>query len=431
MRGAHTLNDAHGNTHNGTSSSSSSSSRAGWWERLTRSNKGTSYTSEDARGPQYGIGYDPVWNHMLFKQATGPLRRKQHGSASHTEDCFSVEESKKWMEVEQAARLLGISKEELSLLTREKLESRWVALYRQRNASPSFREEVLLATELLLEYLDSTMFVKKNRSYYQQTIENMRLSIDMELERDRLTRRDHFFWLCGVAALGACSIVLLIAVSKGSIMDANAREIGRNAGNYLTMSFLQPTNFEPPPDYNTRYFVTPSALELDQQAAVALQEVAREVEGEKGGGGAVSQVESVALDSVSSTLPEPSQTLLWEGDSTLQLRREVQDARRAEEDELLQLYNDHKAPTTTTTAAAAAAATEETGSGSGVHDNAVKTTTTTSSSPPPSFTDFASAISANFGGSRIERMTRDTSERIRLKDDTEKILHERQAAPPQ
>lgn len=265
-------------------------------------------SSRQARGPQHGVGFDPVQSHAAFTQATGPLRRRQHrntaGStnvSSHKgkedeasqdrgyegitrpEEYFSPEEERRWMESSQAAKILQFKEEELSTLTREKLEERWAKLYKERQFSATAKEEIMVATEVLLEYLDSTTFTKKNRLYYHRLLDNTRCEIDRSLQEQRNAWRVWGMRSFGVLVLGAGVVVLLAAAVRrewiggafGSLPGTNIQGIGSKAGDYLTMSFLQPKNFEPPPDYNTRYFVTPSAMEVEEKLAAEAAETNR------------------------------------------------------------------------------------------------------------------------------------------------------------
>lgn len=364
------------------------------------------FTSNHARGPQYGIGYDPVVNHMLFQRDTGPLRRKRGGSGSgpHTmtrqEECFSSEESRRWMDAKQAAKVLQMKEEELATLTKEDLEDRWVKRYKEC-ASPVHREEVLIATEVLLEYLDSTTFQKKNRLYYHDTLDNARIAIDMELEKARHERREKLMWFAGIASLGGGIVIFVVAYAKGVIKGADVREIGTNAGDYLTMSFLQPKNFEPAPDYNTRYFVTPSSLELDRKAKaeadLALRNLgASETEEEpplvwSGGDAATTSAEAASL---------------WDRSAEIQLRQEKIDQDMAEAHELLQMLNDSKEQVQ-----GRAKSAENPG-------DTVAAGATSDKGETKDLRTFTSMLATNFGGgSRVQRMTAETAQRIAVKDE--------------
>lgn len=250
------------------------------------------HSSRSAKGPQYGVGFDPVQSYAGLQRATGPLQRRYRpstqedstssdnhhhfGGITRPEEYFSPEEERRWMESNQAAKILQFKQEDLSTLTREVLEERWVKLYRERQFSPTAKEEVMVATEVLLTYLDSTTFTKKNRLYYHRLLENTREQIDLEIQRDKNAWQEWGMRALGILMLGAGMVVILVsAIRKGwvgqqvlSLLPGTSVErIGNTAGSYLTMSFLQPKNFEPPPDYNVRYFVTPSALEVEQKLA--------------------------------------------------------------------------------------------------------------------------------------------------------------------
>ncbi|EPY36811.1 hypothetical protein STCU_00395 [Strigomonas culicis] len=220
------------------------------------------YTSKDVgTGPQYGSGFDPVLSHATMKNRTGPLRRKQ-GTSS--EDYMDVMESERWMDAKQAAKVLHIKEEELATLTREKLEERWVKVYKEKtNAQQS---EILIAAEVLLEYLDSTVFLKKNRQYYRNFIENARVSVDVELQAQRQEQRQQFIWAFGFAVFGASVSILIVAYLRNVITRKDAESIGAKTKDFVLMTFLQSKNVEPAPDYSRRYASTPTAAELDAAA---------------------------------------------------------------------------------------------------------------------------------------------------------------------
>lgn len=230
--------------------------------RMGSSHKPQTYTSKDAgSGPQGGAGHDPVFANYIFKKITGPLRRK---TSDQPEDFLNVDEASKWMDAKHAAKVLGIKEEDLPKLNREILEEKWRKTYKERTNAQ--QEEVLIATEVLLEYLDSSVYMKKSRQYYRQFIDNARVEVDQELTAARRGRSQSAMWLFGVAMTGACFIVLFVAFSRRYVTRKDVSTIGIKTSEYFLMTFLQPKNPEPKPDYNTRYFNTPTSMEIDQKS---------------------------------------------------------------------------------------------------------------------------------------------------------------------
>lgn len=230
--------------------------------KLANSYKPGTQTSKGlSEGPQHGVGFDPVYSHHRMTLLTGPLRRKV---SSTPQDYLNVDEAERWMDAQQAAKVLGIKENELVTLNRYTLEERWVKVYHERHNA--HKEEVLIAAEILLEYIDSTLQHKKSRAYYRNAIQNTREGIDMELALQHQSRNAKYIWMSGVAVLGACTVVLYVAYMRQKLSKEDFTDFGTQVMDYMTMSFLQPTNLEPAPDYATRYFYTPSSLEVDQKA---------------------------------------------------------------------------------------------------------------------------------------------------------------------
>ncbi|GET88808.1 hypothetical protein, conserved [Leishmania tarentolae] len=229
--------------------------------RMGSSYKSGAYSSKDiCSGPQAGIGYDPVFTDFLLKKIMGPLRRKQSNSP---EDFLNVDEASKWMDATNAAKVLGIKEEELPKLTKATLEDVFKAEYKGR--TNAHQEEVVIATEVLLEYLDSSVYLKKSRQYHRKFLENVRLEVDAELTREQSERNEKLIWWFGIAISGACAIVFFVAYSRNYVTRSDVVSIGAKTSEYFVMTFLQPKNTEPKPDYSTRYFNTPTSMELDKK----------------------------------------------------------------------------------------------------------------------------------------------------------------------
>lgn len=229
--------------------------------RMGSSYKPGTYSSKDVTsGPQAGIGHDPVFTSFFLKKMVGPLRRKQSNSP---EDFFNVDEAGKWMDAKNAAKVLGIKEEALPKLTKATLEDVFRREYKGR--TNAHQEEVMIATEVLLEYLDSSVYMKKSRQYYRKFLENARLEVDAELTRGERERNESLIWWFSIAITGACAIVFFVAYSRKYVTRSDVASIGAKTSEYFVMTFLQPKNTEPKPDYNTRYFNTPSSMELDKK----------------------------------------------------------------------------------------------------------------------------------------------------------------------
>ncbi|RNF27586.1 uncharacterized protein Tco025E_00147 [Trypanosoma conorhini] len=220
------------------------------------------YTSKDLpKGPgASNQPWDPVYANYAFRKATGPLERKQNTTP---DDHLTVEEVEKWMDATAAAKVLGIKESELPTLTSTQLEERWAKVYGER--ANALQQETVIAAEVLLEYIDSSLHRKKSRQYYRQYVDNARHAIDHEIDLRRQGHRQKFTYVFGVAMLTGCSVVMCIAFFRDIITRRDVENIGANAVAYLSMAFTQATNPEPAPDYSTRYRNTPTAMEIDQR----------------------------------------------------------------------------------------------------------------------------------------------------------------------
>lgn len=223
--------------------------------------KPSEMTSKDIHNPlKTNQAWDPVQSAVKFKEMTGPLRRK---TSVKLENYVDLEEAEKWMEVHHAAKLLGIAEAELSTLTREIVEQRWVKVYKEQ--SFAHQQETILAAEVMLEYLDSKMYIKKNRAYYRDYVDSTRSSIDHEVTSRREVWRQNLWLLGGIMMFGGCCMVMIAAFLNGTIDRQDMVNFGSTAHSYMGSALTKPTNLEPAPDYGTRYLMTPSALELDER----------------------------------------------------------------------------------------------------------------------------------------------------------------------
>ncbi|KAI5688570.1 hypothetical protein MNV84_04048 [Leishmania braziliensis] len=230
--------------------------------RMGSSYKPNRYSSKDvSSGPWAGIGHDPVFANYLANKIVGPLRRKQSNSP---EDFLNVDEASKWMDAKSAAKVLGIKEEELPKLTKMTLEDKFRKEYAER--TNAHQEEVVIATEVLLEYLDSSLYVKKSKQYYRKFLENARLEVDADLTRVRRERNQSLMWWFSIAITGACAVIIFVAYARMYVTRDDMAKIGTKTSEYFLMTFLQPKNPEPKPDYHTRYFNTPTSLELDKKS---------------------------------------------------------------------------------------------------------------------------------------------------------------------
>ncbi|KAH9593538.1 hypothetical protein LSM04_009357 [Trypanosoma melophagium] len=223
------------------------------------------FTSKDLpKGPTASNQpWDPIFAHYAFNKITGPLQRKQNTTP---DDHLTVDELDKWMDAKAAAKVLGIKESELSMLTAPQVEERWTKMYSER--TNAMQQEVVIAAEVLLEYIDSSLHRKKSRQYYRQYIDNARQAIDHETELRRRDHRQKFIYLFGIAITTGCAAVLCIAFFRNIITRKDVENIGANAVSYLYMAFTQPTNPEPAPDYTVRYRDTPTAMTRDQQSGL-------------------------------------------------------------------------------------------------------------------------------------------------------------------
>lgn len=223
------------------------------------------YSSKDIpMGPRTGVGFDPVAAKHASDEIMGPLKRRM---LTTPEDFLSPEESRIWMSAADAAKLLDIKEAELPVLSREKLEEKWVTAYRvTKNAN---REEVMAAAEVLLEYLDSSTYHKKSRQYYRTLLERTRVSIDIELGRQRSRNWELTMYGIAISFTVGCLTVLAVMYLQHFITRRDLDMVGSYASDYIKMTFMSPNNVEPAPDYNTRYFHTPTAAAIDERDGVS------------------------------------------------------------------------------------------------------------------------------------------------------------------
>nr|CCC92120.1 conserved hypothetical protein [Trypanosoma congolense IL3000] len=239
------------------------------------------YTSKNLpKGPSASNQpWDPVYAQHAFRLITGPLKRKQYTTP---DDHLTVDEVEKWMDAMGAAKVLGIKEQDLQTLTPAVLEQHWVKAYGERNNAS--QQETVIAAEVLLEYIDSTLYRKKSRQYYRNYMDNARQAIDNETETRRSEHRQKFIYILAVFMFVGSLIVMIIAVCRDVITKDDLKTIGANAATYLNMVLSQPPNPEPAPDYSTRYRDTPTFMDLDKQKGVygvpnpaRLSELAEEV----------------------------------------------------------------------------------------------------------------------------------------------------------
>jgi hypothetical protein len=342
--------------------------------RMGNAHKAQSYTSKDVgSGPQGGAGHDPVFSDYLVKKMTGPLRRK---SVNQPEDYLNVDEASKWMDAKHAATVLGIKEEDLPKLTKEVLEEKWRKAYKERTNAK--QEEVLIATEVLLEYLDSSVYMKKSRQYYRQFIDNARAEVDQELTAERRARNESLMWMFGVAMMGASCIVLFVAFSRRYVTRKDVHTIGLKTSEYFLMTFLQPKNTEPKPDYNTRYFNTPTSMEIDQKSGRFENQFMTEEEARH------------ATESTAFAEREAAEMLKLFNDERERSARDKQDARAR--DSRVAVYLP-----------------EEVSQG---EQRVASRADTATEFEKMTFRDFSNMLASNFGGgSRFQRLTEETSAR--------------------
>ncbi|PWV16889.1 hypothetical protein C3747_21g177 [Trypanosoma cruzi] len=220
------------------------------------------YTSKDMpKGPTpSNQPWDPVFAHYAFQKATGPLQRKQNTTP---DDHLTVDELEKWMDATAAAKVLGIKESDLPTLTSSQLEERWAKVYNER--TNAMQQETVIAAEVLLEYIDSSVHRKKSRQYYRNYVDNARHALDHEADLRRRGYQQKFYYLFGAVMVIGCSAVMFVAFFRNVITRRDVENIGASAVAYLNMAFLQPSNPEPAPDYSTRYRDTPTAMEIDQR----------------------------------------------------------------------------------------------------------------------------------------------------------------------
>ncbi|KAH8609081.1 hypothetical protein ERJ75_001234900 [Trypanosoma vivax] len=219
------------------------------------------FTAKDLpKGPKgSNQPWDPVYAQHAFQLVTGPLKRKQNTTP---DDHLTVDELEKWMDAASAAKVLGIKEHELPTLTPPVLEQYWAKAYSER--TNAMQQETVIAAEVLLEYIDSSLYRKKSRQYYRQYMDNARHSIDNEAEMWRSEHRQKFIHLFGFLMFTACALVICLALCRDILTRQDVAKIGNNAITYLNMVLTQPSNPEPAPDYSTRYRDTPVAMEIDQ-----------------------------------------------------------------------------------------------------------------------------------------------------------------------
>eukprot|EP00758_Cryptobia_borreli_P002002 Tbor_TRINITY_DN2701_c0_g1::TRINITY_DN2701_c0_g1_i1::g.15238::m.15238 len=219
------------------------------------------------RGTNLPMG-DPVLNAHNLNETIQPIRRSNRQINNH-DDFFQSHETEKWMNIKDAAIMLKIPVDKLVGLKPSDVETAWVKGYKDANFGGK-KNEATYAAEVLLEYIDSELHAKKTSDYYRKTIENMRLDVDRELSAQR-----DWYWevimqgMGGFFFIGACIIMFMIYLSHVMSRD-NFSHMLSNVNSFLNVSFLRPTNVEPPPDYINRYRDTPTALDVDKANGIDL-----------------------------------------------------------------------------------------------------------------------------------------------------------------
>lgn len=323
------------------------------------------YTSKDidTNPVRAGSGFDPVYAYHAFGLATGPLQRKR---ADDLTSYMDVDEQAKWMDAKQAAKRLGIREEALETLTPNQVEEAFIKLY--KGSPGTRREEISVAAEVLMEYLASSAFEKKNRKHYRYLLERARMSVDHEMEKEKQANREKIMLFVAAIFTAACAIVIFIAFSRRYITGVDASTIGNKLHDYYTITFTQPPNMEPAPDYQTRYFYTPTSIDMDKRSG--------------------------RYDDA------------FEDEASIRIREEKEAYDRREEAELLRMLNDdteraqrEKGKGTATTNASSTSSKTDEGEEDLPQD-------------AKGFRSFARVISQKMGGgTRFERLTNDTSAR--------------------
>lgn len=356
--------------------------------KMANSYKPDKFRAKDlTQGPQAGVGFDPVYNNYVANRTTGPLRRK---SGSSAEDFLDVEEVAMWMEVRHAAKILDIKEDDLATLTKARLEHKWHLMYKK--AGVGKQDEVLIATEVLLEYIDSSLKTKKSKQYYKAFLQKARLSVDDELQKQKSDNRQWMMYSLAFLFCGACVSIMAVAYFRNFVGHADAELIGTKAADYVTMTFMQNNNVEDAPDYSTRYFHTPTAMEADRRAGRA---------------------DTAFLDSEEVRVLQGREEYdRREEAEMLQILNEANEteARRAHADgargSRVSVYRpEDLAPATDAASARSSSSTD--GSSRGGDGKKHKT-----SYADLSYGDFSNMMSAGFGGgSRFNRLTSDTTAR--------------------
>lgn len=360
-----------------------------------------------------GIGFDPVASLDAVQRLRGRLRRTR---GTDPESQFNPDETARWMDVQQAARLLEIAPDALSTLRRHTVESRWREVYMARPAGQS-REEALIAAEVLLDYVDSALQMTRSRAYYRARMEQARAEVEGELQ----ARGHRMRWLpmygLAWAMLGMSAVVVVLAVIKANVRRSDFMAVGERVSDYMTLTFMKSTNLEPAPDYSTRYMLTPTAQELAQRSSARAED---------------SRAGLVGKDNSSNS--SSSDALFRDGHGARLLEQKCA-YEEAENAEMVKLWNEESAAaaareraerlersrvTTFTTASTSSAmqscapsqaAAETMSSRGSCHEGSVKGTT---GLPEWSLRDFLALMENNFGGgSRFQRITNDTTARAR------------------
>ena len=243
--------------------------KGGFFTRLRDAYDPKNLRLKDAgTGKATNQAFDPVYGKVIHQSNLRPMRKNMANASNLETDFMQGDEVHKWMDVEQAARVLGIKKEELIGLKPARIEQAWAALYKANSNSHGKKNEVTAAAEILMAYSDSDLSVRKQREYYTRTLENMRLDIEKELDKDKAQYAEWFMQGAGVMLLiGGAIIVVVMYVKKyaGTTTMTSAHD---TLGRYMNVVASRPANVEPAPDYVTRYRDTPTAIEVDRANGV-------------------------------------------------------------------------------------------------------------------------------------------------------------------
>jgi hypothetical protein len=206
---------------------------------------------------------DPIWT----KENFGESYKKTKGEM---DQYMNADTAEKWMRVVDAAKILGIAKEQVAGITQKTVEEKFTVAY-QKAQHQTEKDYVILAAEVLLEYIKTPFAADITRARKLQALNQMR----EELERENREWHNKLFerLIYGMSGYVTSAITMIgIAVlgfyfynSAGHLFAQENNLTVENIGRFMRKSMSYDPNMEATPDYTNRYRDTPTSYDMMQR----------------------------------------------------------------------------------------------------------------------------------------------------------------------